>query len=96
MVSEVFQDIDHVPQIESRNEESGNDTELEDIQAEWNEIVQDDDLFDLVTDHYLSISQMDNSLNLNDQNPSASSAIVDVPHAVLLALENVDFEDVFT
>ncbi|KAJ7394588.1 hypothetical protein OS493_000406 [Desmophyllum pertusum] len=91
VVSDVFNDVSSSNQsfdLTSEDKEYDFDDELLD---EWNEVLQDDDLFDMIVDN-LSLSQLQNSL-LEEELVSNDSLEAEVPSAVLANVEMMNLDD---
>ena len=71
-------------------EENGYDFD-EEFLDEWNEFLQDDDLFEMIVDN-LSLSQIDNSLL--EQEPVFNSHLIELPSAALATVEAMNLDDV--
>lgn len=63
----------------------------EELLDEWNEILQDDDLFDMIVDN-LSLSQLENSL-LEQEPVCDNSQEIETPSAVLATVEAMNLDD---
>ena len=92
VLSDIFKDVnsDSRP-CDPTVEEYDFDEELLD---EWNEILQDDDLFDMIVDN-LSLSQLDDSLFEQDSvcNNSEDIDDVHVPLAVVATVEDMNLDE---
>ena len=58
---------------------------------EWNEFLQDNDLFEMIVDN-LSFSQRDNSLL--EREPVCNFQLIELPTAVLATVEGMNLDDV--
>ena len=65
----------------------------EEFPDEWQEVLQDDDFFDMVFDN-LSLSQLENSF-LDNENASSDSQETGAPSAVLATVEAMHLNDQF-
>ena len=93
VVSDVFQDVNddnqsHTCTVSPEDNDYVFDDELMD---EWNEVLQDDDLFDMIVNN-LSLSQLDNSL-LEEEHVSDDSVEDEVPTALLGTVEAMNLID---
>ena len=71
-------------------EENGYDFDKEFLD-EWNEFLQDNDLFEMIVDN-LSFSQRDNSLL--EREPVCNFQLIELPTAVLATVEGMNLDDV--
>ena len=71
-------------------EENGYDFDKEFLD-EWNEFLQDNDLFEMIVDN-LSFSQRDNSLL--EREPVCNFQLIELPIAVLATVEGMNLDDV--
>ena len=71
-------------------EENGYDFDKEFLD-EWNEFLQDNDLFEMIVDN-LSFSQRDNSLLARE--PVCNFQLIELPTAVLATVEGMNLDDV--
>ena len=71
-------------------EENGYDFDKEFLD-EWNEFLQDNDLFEMIVDN-LSFSQRDNSLL--EREPVCNFQFIELPTAVLATVEGMNLDDV--
>lgn len=93
IVSDVFKDVNEENQshdLLSDNNDDGNvfDDELLD---EWNEILQDDEIFDMILDN-LSLSQLQSSL-FEEEHVSDGSLEAGVPSTALETIEAMNCDD---
>ena len=70
-------------------EENGYDFDKEFLD-EWNEFLQDNDLFEMIVDN-LSFSQRDNSLL--EREPVCNFQLIELPTAVLATVEGMNLDD---
>ena len=91
VISKVFNDVATGIQSSEPSplEENGYDAD-EELLDEWNEFLQDDDLFEMILDN-LSLSQIDDSLL--EQEPVCNSQETELPSAVLATVEAMNLDD---
>jgi len=91
VVSDVFKDVNSdIPVSDSTEEDKEYDFD-EELLDEWNEFIQDDDLFDMIVDN-LSLSQLDNTLpELEAECDNSQEA--EIPTAVLATVEAMNLDD---
>lgn len=91
VISNVFNDVDTRMQLFDPSPSEENDYDFDDeLLDEWNEFLQDDDLFDMILDN-LSLSQIDDSLL--EQEPVCNSQEIELPLAVLANVEAKNLDD---
>ena len=88
----VINDVFNDGNTESTSEDNEYDFD-EEFLDEWQEVLQDDDFFDMVFDN-LSLSQLENSFQDNE-NASSDSQEMGVPSAVLATVEAMHLNDQF-
>ena len=92
VISDVFNDVSS--DIQSLDPTALEDNEYDfddDLLDEWNEILQDDDLFDMIVDN-LSLSQLENSF-LECKPVCNDSEETEVPSAVLATIEAMNLDN---
>ena len=91
IISKVFNDVGTGMQSSDPTplEEKGYDLD-EELLDEWNEFLQDDDLFDMILDN-LSLSQLEDSL-LEQEPVCNNSQEIEVPSAVLATVEAMNLD----
>ena len=91
VISNVFNDVATGIQSSEPSplEDNGYDAD-EELLDEWNEFLQDDDLFEMIVDN-LSLSQIDDSLL--EQEPVCTSQETELPSAVLATVEAMNLDD---
>ena len=93
VINDVFNDGNSESQSsESTSEDDEYDFD-EEFLDEWQEVLQDDDFFDMVFDN-LSLSQSENSF-LDNENASRDSQETGVPSAVLATVEAMHLNEQF-
>lgn len=91
VISNVFNDVGTRMQLFDPSPSEENDYDFDDeLLDEWNEFLQDDDLFDMILDN-LSLSQIDDSLL--EQEPVCNSQEIELPLAVLATVEAMNLDD---
>lgn len=91
VISNVFNDVGTRMQLFDPSPSEENDYDFDDeLLDEWNEFLQDDDLFDMILDN-LSLSQIDDSLL--EQEPVCNSQEIELPLAVLANVEAKNLDD---
>ena len=91
VISKVFNDVATGMQLSQPSPLEENDYDFDDeLLDEWNEFLQDDDLFDMILDN-LSLSQIDDSLL--EQEPVCNSQEIELPSAVLATVEAMNLDD---
>lgn len=91
VISKVFNDVATGMQLSEPSPLEENDYDFDDeLLDEWNEFLQDDDLFDMILDN-LSLSQIDDSLL--QQEPVCNSQETELPSAVLATVKAMNFDD---
>lgn len=91
IISEVFNDVGTGMQSSDLTplEKKGYDLD-EELLDEWNEFLQDDDIFDMILDN-LSLSQHEDSL-LEQEPVCNNSQEIEVPSAVLATIEAMNLD----
>lgn len=91
VVSDVFKDINSdIPVSDSTEDDKEYDFD-EELLDDWNEFIQDDDLFDMIVDN-LSLSQLEDTLpELEAECDNSQEA--EVPTAVLTTVEAMSLDD---
>ena len=94
VISEVFKDVNSDSRPSDPTLEENEYDFDEELLDEWNEILQDDDLFDMIVDN-LSLSQLDDSLFEQDSVCNNSEDFDDdhVPSAVLATVEDMNLDE---
>ena len=93
VINEIFKDIgDAVQQSYLSAEDGDNQYDFDEFLDEWNELLQDDELFDMIMEN-LSLSQL--QLSLVDEEINGSSDLLEegVPTAVLQTIESMVMDD---
>ena len=91
VISKVFNDVATGMQLSEHSPLEENDYDFDDEPLdEWNEFLQDDDLFDMILDN-LSLSQIDDSLL--QQEPVCNSQETELPSAVLATVKAMNFDE---
>ena len=93
VVNEIFKDIgDAVQQSYLSAEDGDNQYDFDEFLDEWNELLQDDEFFDMIMEN-LSLSQL--QLSLVDEEINGSSDLLEdgVPTAVLQTIESMVMDD---
>ena len=94
VINDVFQDVQEDNQshcFSSDGNEDDNYVFDEELLDEWNEILQDDELFDMIVDN-LSLSQLHSSM-CEEEHISDGSIDAGVPSAALDMIEAMNFSD---
>ena len=94
VISEVFKDVNSDSRPSDPTLEENEYDFDEELLDEWNEILQDDDLFDMIVDN-LSLSQLDDSLFEQDSVCNNSEDIDNdhVPSAVVATVEDMNLDE---
>ena len=93
VMNEIFKDIgDAVQQSYLSAEDGDNQYDFDEFLDKWNELLQDDELFDMIMEN-LSLSQL--QLSLVDEEINGSSDLLEdgVPTAVLQTIESMVMDD---
>ena len=91
VISKFSNDVATGMQLSKPSPLEENDYDFDDeLLDEWNEFLQDDDLFDMILDN-LSLSQIDDSLL--QQEPVCNSQETELPSAVLAAVKAMNFDE---
>ena len=91
VISNVFNDVATGKQVSEPSPLEENDYDFDDeLLDEWNEFLQDDDLFDMILDN-LSLCQIEDSLL--EQEPVCNSQETELPLAVLATVEAMNLDD---
>ena len=93
VINDVFQDVQEDNQSHCLSSDDKDDDYVfdEELLDEWNEILQDDELFDMIVDN-LSLSQLHSSM-CEEEHISDGSIDAGVPSAALDMIEAMNFSD---
>ena len=92
IVSDVFGDVNHENQVHYLLSDDDDENVFDDeLLYEWNEILQDDEIFDMILDN-LSLSQLQSSL-FEEERVSDGSLEAGVPSAALETIEAMNCDD---
>ena len=93
VINEIFKDIcDPVQQSYLSAEDGDNQYDFDEFLDEWNELLQDDELFDMIMEN-LSLSQLQLSLVDEEINGSIDLLADGVPTAVLQTIKSMVMDD---